>query len=70
MEHPVERRAPEVSKFGAEVRRYLDDCDAASGLSPKFHPTAEGALKVIWHRGKDEESQIRAAFRQERKSRR
>jgi hypothetical protein len=56
--------------FTGEVRGYLADCAAAPGLSPKYHPTAEGVLKVIWHRGKAEESQIRAVFAKERKPRR
>ena len=58
------------NRFTGEVRDYLDDCATAPGLSPKYHPTAEGALKVIWHRGKAEESQIRAVFAAERKPRR
>lgn len=53
--------------FAKDVRRYLDDCAASPGLSPKYHPTAEGALKVIFHRGKDEETQIREAFSRERR---
>jgi hypothetical protein len=56
--------------FTEEVRGYLADCAAAPGLSPKYHPTADGALKVIFHRGKAEESQIRAAFTTERKQHR
>jgi hypothetical protein len=56
--------------FTEEVRGYLADCAAAPGLSPKYHPTPEGAVKLIWHRGKAEESQIRAAFASERKPRR
>ena len=58
------------NRFAGEVCRYVADCEAAPGLSPKYHPTAEGALKVIFHRGKDEEHQIRAAFASERKNRR
>jgi hypothetical protein len=58
------------SRFVREIRDYLADCEAAPGLSPKYHPTAEGAVKVIFHRGKDEESQIRAVFTQERRKRR
>jgi hypothetical protein len=61
---------PRDNKFSAEVRQYLADCDANPELSRKYHPTAEGALKVVFHRGKAEESQVRAAFNQERKARR
>jgi hypothetical protein len=32
-------------------------------LSPAYHPTEDGALKLIHHRGPDQAAQIRAAFR-------
>jgi hypothetical protein len=67
--HPV-RQMSKDAPFAEEVRGYLADCAAAPGLSPKYHPTAEGALKVIFHRGKAEESQIRDAYTDERKKRR
>ena len=49
--------------FGAQVRAYLADCGAVPWLDRGHHPTEEGAVKLIWHRGPDEADQIRAAFR-------
>jgi hypothetical protein len=55
---------PADMPFGAEVARYLADCaDWAHVLRAADHPTAESAVKVIWHAGKDQADQIRAAFR-------
>jgi hypothetical protein len=52
-------RAP----FAGQVAAYLDDCARyARLLSPACHPTADGAVKLIWHRGPDQAQQIRAAF--------
>jgi hypothetical protein len=48
--------------FAAEVRAYLADCAAHPGLDPRYHPTADGAVKVTWHRGQDEADQIRHTF--------
>jgi hypothetical protein len=53
-----------TAPFAAEVGRYLADCTAyARVLSPAYHPTEDGALKLIHHRGQDQAAQIRAAFR-------
>ena len=57
--------------FAAEVAAYLADCAAHRRLlSPRYHPTEDGALKVIpHHHPKDPEAeqtaeaQIRAAYR-------
>jgi MFS family permease len=50
--------------FSDEVAEYLAYCaEHARLLSPVYHPTADGAVKVIWHRGADQAAQIRAAFR-------
>jgi hypothetical protein len=50
--------------YEAEVRRYLADCAAVQGLDRQYHPTADGAVKLIWHPpGKNAEDQVRAAFR-------
>jgi hypothetical protein len=50
--------------FAAEVARYLADCaEHAQLLSPAHHPTEDGALKLIPHRGQDQADQVRAAFR-------
>jgi hypothetical protein len=55
---------PENVPFSAEVAEYLADCaEYAQLLSSAYHPTEGGALKVIWHRGEDQEEQIREAFR-------
>jgi hypothetical protein len=62
-----DRQRPVVNPeppYGAEVRAYLDDCAAHPGLDRRYHPTADGAVKVIWHSGSpDEAEQIRSAFR-------
>jgi hypothetical protein len=57
--------------FAAEVAAYLDACAAhRSVLDPKYHPTEDGAVKSVPHRGyrdkaadKAAEEQIRAAYR-------
>lgn len=50
--------------FAAEVAQYLADCAEHAGLlSPACHPTEDGAVKLIWHHGKDQAGQVRAAFR-------
>jgi hypothetical protein len=57
--------------YVAQVREYLAFCEqsraelAALGrtLDPKCHPTADGAVKLIAHRGNaDEAEKIRQAF--------
>lgn len=53
----------EPPPFGAQVRAYLADCAALPGLDRRYHPTADGAVKVIWHHGPDEADQIRDSFR-------
>jgi len=61
-----------VSDYDGPVRRYLADCRkaaaeleaAGSFLDPKYHPTADGACKLIAHRGVPAEAaKIREAFR-------
>lgn len=53
-----------TAPFAEQVAAYLDDCARhARLLSPAAHPTADGAVKLIWHRGPDQAEQIRAAFR-------
>jgi hypothetical protein len=48
--------------FAAEVRAYLADCAEFPDLDRRYHPTADGAVKLIAHRGADQADQIRAAF--------
>lgn len=63
--------APASLPFAAEVAAYLDDCAACRPpLDSRYHPTEDGAVKMIPHRrhadreaGKTAEDQIRAAFR-------
>jgi hypothetical protein len=54
------------------VRAYLADCElaademkaASSSLDPKYHPTEDGAVKMIPHGGNPAEAaKIRQAFR-------
>jgi hypothetical protein len=53
-----------TAPFADQVAEYLAYCaEHARLLSPDYHPTADGAVKVIWHRGADQAAQIRAAFR-------
>lgn len=50
--------------FTAAVAGYLADCARhAALLSPDCHPTEDGAVKLIWHRGAGQAEEIRAAFR-------
>lgn len=50
--------------YETEVRDYLADCARLPGLDPRHHPTEDGAVKLIWHRGSpDEADRIRATFR-------
>lgn len=44
-----------------QVLTYIRDCKAA-GISDKYHPTAGGALKVVFHRGGQQRAQIVRAF--------
>jgi hypothetical protein len=54
----------------ALITRYVDDCAAAAwqlpgGLNPACHPTADGAVKMIPHRGDPRRADaIRAAFQE------
>jgi hypothetical protein len=54
---------PEITgpPFAAEVREYLAYC-AASQLDRRYHPTPDGAVKMIGHHGKGEADMIRAAY--------
>jgi len=55
--------APPEPPFAAVVRAYLADC-AGAELDRRYHPTAEGAVKMIAHHGRSEADMIRAAFTQ------
>jgi hypothetical protein len=53
-----------AAPFADEVAGYLADCARyAALLSPACHPTEDGAVKLIWHRGAGQAEQVRAAFR-------
>ena len=53
----------DAARLSWDVRRYLADCRAHSGiLSPKYHPTEAGALKAVYHRGREEEDVIRGEY--------
>jgi hypothetical protein len=52
----MRRRADVNRALRALITRYVDDCAAAAwqlpgGLNPACHPTADGAVKMIPHRG-------------------
>lgn len=60
-----------MSDYEQQVRAYLADCARVaaelqakgSALDPKYHPTADGAVKMIPHGGDPAKAkQIRAAF--------
>jgi hypothetical protein len=54
---------PAGSPFTGAVRAYLADCASSPvPLDRRYHPTADGALKSIVHRGRTEADAIRAAF--------
>ena len=54
----------------ALIVRYVEDCGAAAwqlpgGLNPAYHPTADGAVKMIPHHGDARKAEaIRVAFGQ------
>lgn len=51
--------------LAGQVRAYLAGCYTARAIiSRKYHPTEDGILRVIPHRGRRQEEQIRAAFRE------
>jgi hypothetical protein len=59
-------RVIDADRLSWDVRRYLADCRAHSGiLSPRYHPTEAGALKAVYHRGREEEDVIRGEFAQQ-----
>ena len=45
-----------------EVREYIAYCEANPHLDARYHPTGDGAVKMIWHRGKDAADSIRQTF--------
>lgn len=57
--------------FTAEIAAYLADCAASPvRLDPAYHPTEDGAVKLVFHRRRHDpaadqraEDQIRATFR-------
>jgi hypothetical protein len=53
----------DTDAIAVQVRRYLRDCAAAPWLDGRYHPTEDGALKVVFHRGREQETAVRAAFR-------
>jgi hypothetical protein len=62
-----------VNGYTGPVRAYLSYCRKAAAeleargsfLDPKYHPTADGAVKMIPHRGESSEARkIREAFRE------
>jgi hypothetical protein len=52
--------------LAAQISAYLSDCYAARGvLNSDYHPTADGAVKLIPHANKEQAEQIREAFHAE-----
>jgi hypothetical protein len=49
-------------KFAAEVQEYLSVCARNPQIDRRYHPTEDGAVKMIWHHGKAEADAIKAAF--------
>lgn len=50
--------------FAAEVAKYLADCAKYSLLlNPKYNPTEDGAVKMIFHHGKAQATQIEDAYK-------
>jgi hypothetical protein len=63
------RVALAVPRWTAAVRDYLATCETNAGLlSKKYHPTEDGAVKLIFHHGSDEADEIRKTFRSEHRS--
>lgn len=60
-------RAQPVVNYAAlalAVVQYLEDCARFRRLlDPAYHPTAGGALRVIYHRNEEEKAAILAYFR-------
>lgn len=55
---------PAAGPYEAEIRSYVADClRLRAQLNPVYHPTANGAVKLIPHGGDAEEAeQIRQTF--------
>jgi hypothetical protein len=52
-----------ADRFTMAVREYLAVCaEYGQVLDPKYHPTARGAVKLIFHRSTEEADMIEAAF--------
>jgi hypothetical protein len=49
--------------FSAEARSYLVTCAAYPYVDRRYHPTEDGAVKIIWHRDASQAAQIRNTFR-------
>lgn len=49
--------------LAAHVRRYLADCGKFH-LDPKYHPTEDGVLKIVFHHGYAQKQAVLTAFRQ------
>ena len=49
-------------RYQDEVTAYLELCERYPQLNRKYHPTEDGAVKMIYHRTKDQARQIRSAF--------
>ena len=64
MTAPITDRAAEAEPYEAEVRGYVADCLRLRGqLAPAYHPTADGAVKLIPHGSDAEEAErIRQTF--------
>ncbi len=61
MTEPAGSIDPWTGPYAAEVRDYLEWCRDVP--SSKYHPSPEGALKMIYHRGdRARAAQIRDAY--------
>jgi hypothetical protein len=60
------RPEPDVDTpaIAVQVRRYLHDCERFAGMLGPAHPTAEGVLKIVFHRGDAQKRAVLAAFRE------
>lgn len=59
----VPAKPARLERLTREVSRYIIDCKRHRRiLDPQYHPTADGAVKLIYHRGTGDRKYIKDEF--------